>query len=206
MFNRAIKMFEAQLARDPAYIEPRFCLAASHIWMGEAFARTGNTAQALSSYQTGMAGWDPLALNDEGTSAQAVVAGLRIKISLLLAKMGKREPASEDAERGLKIAQSITAANPNILEAQYVLADAYSGLADLSQLQASDGSQPAQRQIRYWNEARIYYQRSLNAWKGIQNPGVRTPVGFACGNPKQIAQEIAKCDAALARLRFSSFR
>ena len=119
MFNQAIKMFEAQLARDPAYIEPRFCLAASHIWMGEAFARTGNTAQALSSYQTGMAGWDPLALNDEGTSAQAVVAGLRIKISLLLAKMGKREPASEDAERGLKIAQSITAANPNILEAQY---------------------------------------------------------------------------------------
>ena len=206
MFNRAIKMFEAQLARDPAYIKPRFCLAASHIWMGEAFARTGNTAQALSSYQTGMAGWDPLALNDEGTSAQAVVAGLRIKISLLLAKMGKREPASEDAERGLKIAQSITAANPNILEAQYVLADAYSGLADLSQLQASDGSQPAQRQIRYWNEARIYYQRSLNAWKGIQNPGVRTPVGFACGNPKTIAQEIAKCNAALARLRFSSFR
>ncbi len=206
MFNRAIHMFEAQLARDPAYIEPRFCLAASHIWMGEAFARTGNTAQALSSYQTGMAGWEPLTLHDEGTSSQAVVAGLRTKISLLLAKMGKREQASENAERGLKIAQAITAANPNILEAQYVLADAYSGLADLSELQASDGSQPAQQQIRYWNEARGFYQRSLDAWKAIENPGARTPVGFACGYPRKVAQEIAKCDAALARLRASSFR
>jgi len=206
MFNRAIQMFEAQLARDPVYIEPRFCLAASHIWMGEAFARTGNTAQALSSYQRGMAGWVPLALHDEGTATQAVIAGFRTKIGLLLAKMGKRDQSSEEAQRGLKIAQSITAANPNILEAQYNLADAYSGLAQLSQMQALDVSQPVEQQIRYWKEARSYSQRSMDAWQRIHNPGARTPVGFACGNPRKVALEIAKCDAALARLRSPSFR
>jgi tetratricopeptide (TPR) repeat protein len=206
MFNRAIKMFEAQLARDPAYIEPRFCLAASHIWMGEAFARTGNAAQALPSYQRGLAGWEPLSLHFEGTGIQAVIAGLRTRIGFLLAKMGKRDQASEEAWRGLKIAGSITAANPNILEAQYTLADAYSELAELARMQASDVSQSPQRQIQYWNEARSYYQRSMDAWQRIHNPGARTPVGFACGNPRKVAQQIANCDAALARLRSSSVR
>jgi serine/threonine protein kinase/tetratricopeptide (TPR) repeat protein len=206
MFNRAIHMFEAQLARDPAYIEPRFCLASTQIWMGEAFARTGNTAQSLQNYQQGLAGWDPLAFQLKGSSAQAVSAGLHTRLGFLLMKTGKRDQASEEAQRGLNIAQTIIAANPNILEAQYVLADAYSGLAELSRMQAFEVSQTPQQQIRYWSEARSYYQRSLDAWKGIQNPGARTPVGFACGNPRKVAQQIAKCDAALARLRSLSSR
>jgi len=203
MFNRAVHMFEAQLVRDPAYTEPRFCLAASHIWMGEAFARTGNAAQALESYERGLAGWEPLALHSEGTGTQAVCAGLRAKIGFLLAKMGKRDQASEEYQRALKIAESIAYASPSILEAQYSLADAYSGLAQLSQMQASDLSQPVQQQIRYWNEARSYFQHSLDAWKSIPNPGARTPVGFACGDPKLIARQITMCDAALARLQSS---
>ncbi len=203
MFNRAVHMFEAQLVRDPAYTEPRFCLAASHIWMGEAFARTGNTAQALQSYERGLAGWEPLALHSEGTGTQAVCAGLRARIGFLLAKMGKRDQASEEYQRALKIAESIAYASPSILEAQYSLADAYSGLAQLSQMQASDLSQPVQQQIRHWNEARSYFLHSLDAWKKIPNPGARTPVGFACGDPKLIARQITMCDAALARLQSS---
>jgi serine/threonine protein kinase/tetratricopeptide (TPR) repeat protein len=203
MFNRAVYMFEAQLARDPAYTEPRYGLAASHIWMGEAFTRTGNTAQALQSYERGLAGSEQLALHSEGTSTQAVCAGLRAKIGFLQAKMGKRDQASEEYQRALSIAESIASANPNILEAQYSLADAYSGLAELSQMQASDFSQPVQQQIRYWSEARTYFQHSLDAWKGIPNPGARTPVGFACGDPKLVAREIAQSDAALARLQSS---
>lgn len=110
---------------------------------------------------------------------------------------GKRDQASEEYQRALKIAGSIAYASPNILEAQYSLADAYSGIAQLSQMQASDLSQPVQQQIRYWSEARSYFQHSLDAWKGIPNPGARTPVGFACGNPKFVERVIAESDAAL---------
>jgi eukaryotic-like serine/threonine-protein kinase len=203
MFDRAVHMFEAQLARDPAYTEPRFCLAASRIWMGEAFNRTGNTALALQSYEKGLAGWEPLALNSGGTGIEAACAGIRARTGFLMAKIGKRGQAFEDYRRALKIAESIASANPNILEAQYSLADAYSGFAELSQMRASDNSQPVQQQIRYWNEARSNFQHSLDAWKKIPNPGARTPVGFACGNPKFVAREIAQSDAALAKLQSS---
>jgi len=70
-------------------------------------------------------------------------------------------------------------------------------------MRASDNSQPVQQQIRYWNEARSNFQHSLDAWKKIPNPGARTPVGFACGNPKFVAREIAQSDAALAKLQSS---
>jgi len=203
MFNRAVYMFEAQLARDPAYTEPRYGLAASNIWMGEAFTRTGNTAQALQSYERGLAGSEQLALHSEGTGTQAVCAGLRAKIGFLQAKMGKRDQASEEYQRALSIAESIASANPNILEAQYSLADTYSGLGELSQMQALDLSQPIEQQIRYWSEARSYFQQSLDVWQRIHNPGARTPVGFACGDPKFVAREIAQSDAALAKLQSS---
>ena len=200
MLTRAVHMFDAQLARDPAYTEPRFCLAASHIWMGEAFTRTGDMAQALQSYERGLAGWEPLALHSEGTGIQAVCAGLRAKIAFLLAKIGKREQASEEYQRALKIAEAIADANPNILEAQYSLAEAHAGLAELSRMQASDPSQPLPQQIRYWNEAMSSFQRSLDAWRRIPNPGARTPVGFACGDPRLVERALTESEAALAKL------
>jgi eukaryotic-like serine/threonine-protein kinase len=203
MFNRAVHMFEAQLARDPAYTEPRYGLAASHIWMGEAFTRTGNRAQALQSYGRGLVGSEQLALYSAGTSTQAVCAGLRAKIGFLLAKMGKRDQASEEYQRAREIAESITSANPNILEAQYSLADVYSGLAELSQMRASDLSQPVQQQIRYWSEARSYFQHSLDVWQRIHNPGARTPVGFACGDPTRLARELDRCGRAILKVRAS---
>jgi tetratricopeptide (TPR) repeat protein len=171
--------------------------------MGEAFTRTGNTAQALQSYERGLAGSEQLALHSEGTGTQAVCAGLRAKIGFLQAKMGKRDQASEEYQRALSIAESIASANPNILEAQYSLADTYSGLGELSQMQALDLSQPIEQQIRYWSEARSYFQQSLDVWQRIHNPGARTPVGFACGDPKFVAREIAQSDAALAKLQSS---
>jgi tetratricopeptide (TPR) repeat protein len=158
-------------------------------------------ATTILEFMQGMRG--TLALHSEGTGIQAVCAGLRARIGFLLAKMGKRDQASQEYQRALKIAESIASANPNILEAQYSLADAYSGLAELSQMQASDLSQPVQQHIRYWNQAKSYFQHSLDVWKRIANPGARTPVGFACGDPKLVARKIAQSDAALAKLQSS---
>jgi hypothetical protein len=106
----------------------------------------------------------------------------------------------QEYQRALEIVEPITAAHPDILEAQYVLADAYAGRAELSREETSNPHEGAQQQIRHWNEARSWYRRSLQAWKEISHPGVRTPVGFACGDPKLVQREIAKCDAALNRL------
>jgi hypothetical protein len=41
-------------------------------------------------------------------------------------------------------------------------------------MQASDLRQPVPQQIRYWNQAKSYFQHGLDAWKRIPNPGART--------------------------------
>jgi DNA-binding winged helix-turn-helix (wHTH) protein/tetratricopeptide (TPR) repeat protein len=201
MLNQAARMFEVQLARDPAYTEPRFCLAATFIWMGEAFARTGEMTRAVENYQSGLTIWRELAAHNKGTGIEADLALIDADIGRADAKLGKLEEASAQYRLALGIAEPIAAANPNILETQYILADAYAGLGHVSQELASDMGRRVEQRIRDWTESQGWYQRSLDVWERVQNPGARTPVGFACGRPKAVAQELAGSKAALARLK-----
>lgn len=204
IMRRAATMFEAQLARDPAYIEPRFCLAATFVWMGEAFSRRGANELALESYRKGLDLWEPLALNLKGTCVEADLALIHEKIGRALLKLGKPLAATDEQLRGVEIAKSITETNAKVSEAQYALADGYSGLGESSQALGSDIHVPVQDRIQYWNKARTWYQHSRETWQGIPNPGVRTPVGFACGSPKKAAQELADSEVALPKLDPSS--
>jgi eukaryotic-like serine/threonine-protein kinase len=201
MMNQAAGMLELQLARDPAYTEPRYCLAASFIWMGEALGRMGEDGRALESYQKGLAIWKELAGHAKGTAAEADVALFYARMGAALAKLGKGEAASQEYERALGIVEPIAAADTSMIEAQYVVADAYSGLGELSQILASDGRVSVQQRMRYWSEARAWYQRSLDVWGRMLNPGARTPVGFASGNRRRVARELASCDAALGAMK-----
>jgi tetratricopeptide (TPR) repeat protein len=168
--------------------------------MGETLSRTGEWALALQSYRKGLQGWEPLALHNDGTGVTAVAGGIHARIGSVLAKMGRHEEASQEYQRAFEIVEPITVAHPNILEAQYVLADAYSGRAELSREETLNSHEPAQQQVRQWNEARTWYTRSAETWNRIDHPGARTPVGFACGDPKLVEREIKECDAALDRL------
>lgn len=196
MLNRAVTMFQSQLARDPSYIEPRFCLAGAHIWAGDAFVARNDTANALLSYRNALKVWEPLVVPHEGTGTEAVLASIHTKIGSALAKLGKRDDALKELQIALKIVEPITNAHPKILEAQYVLADTYFSLGNLAAIQKSDSSVSGKKQS--CGEARGYYQRSLDVWHRIDLPGARTPVGFACGSPRQVADQLEKCNLTLA--------
>jgi eukaryotic-like serine/threonine-protein kinase len=199
MLNQAARMFRIQLARDPVYTEPRFCLAATLVWAGEGLARTGESAQALESFQDALAIWDPLALHSKGTGIEADLALIHADIGSALAKLGKWEQASKEYHLALQLTEPISIADPRILDAQYVLAEGYAGLGEVSQILASDTHSAVPQQVRHWTDARDWYRRSMNVWQLIKNPAVRTPVGFACRAPRTVAKELAQCDAALSR-------
>ena len=56
------------------------------------------------------------------------------------------------------------------------------------------------QQIEQWRQARAYYQKSLETWKGIQNPAHVSPEGWGCDNPTKSSQDVGIADAALAKL------
>ncbi len=200
LLQRAEAMLRSQIARDPAYGEPRWSLAWVLIWTGEALARSGNADAALDSNRSALQMWEA----NPNRFVQTLVAGIHVKMATVFAIMGKESEAAQEAQRSLKITEEVIATRDYILDARYVVADAYSALGDVSQTAAARTSSP-EKQFQRWNEARDWYQRSLNMWHIIHNPGARTAAGFACGNPKTVIRQIAKCDAALARLRASYF-
>ena len=200
LLNRGAAMLEADAARDPVDIEPRESLAAARNWIGDAFAQRRDTAQALESYEKGLAIMENLAVDTKWPKFQSEVAMLHARIGVVLARAGKADNAAEEYRRGLEIAEPIVASQPHIRDAQFAAAEIYADLGELSQRLASETHRTQQQQLQDWKTARAWYQRSLDTWQGIQNPGAATPTGFACGNPQTIAAAVARCDAALARL------
>ena len=192
LLQRAAEILRSQITRDPAYGEPRWSLAWDLIWTGESLARSANNVAALDSYRQALQMWEA----NPNPFVQTLVAGIYVKMASGYANMGKESEAVQEAQRALKITEEVIATHDYMLDARYVAADAYSILGNLAEMAAGKTSSPGQR----WNEARDWYQRSSNMWQTIHNPGARTPAGFACGNPKMVARQIAKCDAALARL------
>jgi serine/threonine protein kinase len=194
LLSRAQKMFETQLKRDPSYSEPRWYLQWSLIWTGEALGRTGNSMEAVQNYRRALTEWE----HSQGPFLQSIVAGIHVKIGAQLAHIAPAEAAKE-YEQALAISQQVISQSSNMLEIQYAMADSYAGLGDLSRKKA-EAVNVVRERIVNWTDARNQYQRSMNAWRQIHNPGATSPIGFACGNPAQVVQALAECESELRTL------
>jgi hypothetical protein len=89
-------------------------------------------------------------------------------------------------------------------EAQYDVAEIYFRFGELSERLASNVLRPHEQRSKDWQDAKTWYQRSLDIWRQIHNPGAVIPLGFTCGNAKSITAAIAKCETALSSLNSSS--
>jgi dipeptidyl aminopeptidase/acylaminoacyl peptidase len=55
----------------------------------------------------------------------------------------------------------------------------------------------ADERRQHWMEARDWYQKSLDSWRQISNPGAVSPDGWPCGNSREVANAVAICDRVL---------
>jgi serine/threonine protein kinase/tetratricopeptide (TPR) repeat protein len=181
--EQASAMLQSQIDRDPSYNEPPWSLALTKLWTGEVLARNGRTGPALENYRKALAVWK----TDDHPLAQAIAADTHLKIANVFEKAGKLENASQEAHTALAIAKQVSTTYPYVLDAQYVLADTYAQLGELSRLKAVASHAPSPD----LEEARAYYEKSLDLWGGIHNPGGRAPAGFACGSPAKVSHDLA---------------
>ena len=79
-----------------------------------------------------------------------------------------------------------------------VVATAYSGLGSTHVALAADTRHNATMRLAEWREARTWFQKSVDIWTKLKAGGKHTSVVY--GGPEQVQQEIARCDAALAKL------
>jgi hypothetical protein len=82
----------------------------------------------------------------------------------------------------------------------YLAADSYSGLGDLELRRARQSRGNAATQKARWTQARVWYLKSLQAWRRVDHPLPVAPSGFDAGDPAKVEAKLQLCEAALAKL------
>ncbi len=165
-------------------------------WIGEAQAKTHNLTEALKNYQKAAAGLaDDQANFDD---ARCDLAMVQTKIGNALAKMGKLPEAATEYKKALDTANLPWSLEHMDIPALYAAADAYAGLGEVTAANAREAIDPSS-QAKLLNDARIYYEKSLNVWKQIPYPARISGNGYAAGDPKQISLRLANLRVPAAR-------
>jgi eukaryotic-like serine/threonine-protein kinase len=81
----------------------------------------------------------------------------------------------------------------------YLAADSYSGLGDLESRKARQSRGNAATQKARWTQARVWYLKSMQAWRRVDHPLPVAPSGFDAGDPAKVETKLQLCEAALAK-------
>ena len=198
--GRAIRIYEEKLERNHADTEIPWLLGHNLIWMGKAQMTQGKTSAAAASYRKSIATLETLKGSASNDSVQCDLAAAHLQLGAALAKMGDRQKAAAEYGDALAISEPLTAANPTNLAALYTEADAYFGMGQLASAGAAASPVISKQQSQQPTSACNWYRKSSEAWHKIPNPGFVSSSLKPCGSPSEVAKQVARCDAALAKL------
>jgi tetratricopeptide (TPR) repeat protein len=189
-----------QLKADPQNATVQEFLLQAEYWVGYYLAEKGLPAQALPHLLTALAGYQKLTAADaHDVLAMRYLGKCHGSIGKALAAEGKASEGLESARKALQIFQTQAAADradtyyksPDVLDVSATFGEIYSRLAERRGM-------PEASKIENWRQARDWYQKSLDGWLLLKK---RAPLAKSDSvRPDKVAAEIAKCDAALAKL------
>jgi serine/threonine protein kinase len=199
-FFKSLAITETLAKADPANAQAQRNLAISYEKIGQAQLQLEKLNQAFESFRKAEA---LLAkIFDPSHADMLIGAELAVchnHLGLILAKRGEEAAAFEHSNRGRAIAEKLAEANPSNTELRSFLALTYTNLGNVNATFAQIKTLAANRQMALWTEARNWYQKSFEILNDLQTRGEYIISTY--GSPKASAKEIARCDAALAKLR-----
>ena len=181
-----------KFASVAATAEIRSFQATISVVSGEVLAHSGNTDAALQQYQAALSIFEQLTKDDpSNVDSRLALAAAYDKVGEgLLAK--KNPAAATDAFRkALDLSQTVAVSlNAQLL---YVTADSYTGLGDSMMLKALDRTQSVEVQIEAWKSAQSFYEKSMETWSKVREPGLESPDGFDCVPSTDVMQRLERC-------------
>lgn len=190
---------ETLVKADPLNTRFRRGQGVSHYHVAEVSARLGDTKAALDSSKkaltifTEIASADPT--NDEYRQIFAVAQGFFCE---MLIKNGRAAESIELLNQSLLQLQKSFARSPTDQMAHMRIANVQAGLGRGYAALASDETASATRRLAHWREARTWFQKSQEIFKIFHDAGKLG--GDDATRLGVITEEIAKCEAAIARL------
>ncbi len=199
-YRKAMKIREELASADPTNVQASRDLAIIYGTMGEALSSTGNHSGAIDY------GLKSLEIFKTMSSRDPTNRGAREDLAICYGSMAEIMEGINDAAGALRnyrdavsILEPLVVADPMNAATERRLGLYYSYLGSLEAKQAGASSLPENKKAELWQQAREWYQKSLNAFRDIQKHGVLN--GVEPLKADQMAAEIARCDEALAKLR-----
>jgi eukaryotic-like serine/threonine-protein kinase len=194
--RQSVVIQEALLATDPKNAQVLGDLTLSYDNVGDLLVKTGDMRGAMENYRKS------LAIRDEESKKHPTYADARRYLAIshdnvgnLLARTGDTRGAIERYRAALTLRERLAAEDSTNVKHRRDLAKSLSKLGEACTILASNKQSGAGEQKESLRQARLWYQRSLEAWLYLRE---RTPLSASdAGEPDRIAGEIAKCDSAL---------
>jgi non-specific serine/threonine protein kinase/serine/threonine-protein kinase len=198
-YRKALSIFEAVSAADPADAKGRRNVGVAHLQMWKALAKNGNYAEALKTARSSVAIFEGLIDEDRANMHGRGELALSYNyLGLSLAKTGSGSQALDYCRKARVITEELADANPANAELKAIKAYTYSNTGNVYAAIASGETSSVSRRLELWREARGWHQRGFDIMKGLKDRGEFASYDY--GSVDDIAAEIAKCDAAIAKL------
>jgi tetratricopeptide (TPR) repeat protein len=195
--NHSASIMEQAQARDPKAEGPNNDLLLAYVWRASMESSASDVSLASTDYRKALATANQLVSLDPGNPGWREAEGaIHAKLGDFLRKQSRPDAAAKNYRDAIAIAEKLASADPQNPEPRYILGDAYFGMGELSMARAMSSSQHSRAPL---NEARSWYQRSLDAWRHISHPLLVSSDGYAWGDSKPATLALARCEALLKR-------
>jgi non-specific serine/threonine protein kinase/serine/threonine-protein kinase len=200
--NKALVLMRHLLEVSPADTEVQGTRSDLHNTAGEIALRSGDARRALKHYEEAAAALSKL-VSDSSRNAGA---GLRLaatynNVGRAHLKLHNSGTAAVAFQRALALGEPLATASRSNAEAVYTTAGAYAGLGEIETVFATDPRLPRTDRVEHWKKATSSYNRSLELWGYIKEPGAVSPDGFTCIPPAIITRQLAHCEQMLRKLQ-----
>ncbi len=200
MFQRANAIEEPLARADPTNVRLQRSVFAGTVQIGDGFVSLGDLPSAIGYFRRACAAGERLAATDAANlQAQSDFALACERLGTSLAQTGGAAEAVGLLQRSSRTLAPVLAADPSNHGSRARAANATIGLGFAHAALAAEPGLSTDARAGHWREAKAAFHDGLVFWTEMRDNGL-VP-GTEGDAPDRLAREIAKCDAALARLR-----
>jgi eukaryotic-like serine/threonine-protein kinase len=195
-YKKATSILESLVSGSQINAQVRRDLLIAYMGLGETELIAGDQSAAIQYYAKAKPIAEGLAAVDaRNIQARGDIAAFSLSLSACELRSGELPAALKNCQSALVIREELAAANPTNALMRRDLAVAYSELAKVHGKMAEDKQTPAIQQQDNWQAAKDSYEKSLSIWTDMKSSGTLSAVDAP--KPDEIADDIAKCEAAL---------
>jgi len=200
-FGKSVGLLEVLVSANPSNALLRRNLAFNRFAMGEIMIKLGDS-RGIKQLR------EAASIDDSLSAADPADRRIGRDLTMIYASLGDAEKKTGETElalqyyrKALAIAETRSAADRQDEDARVMLSRRYCELGELYQVMAEDTNKAASERRVLWQNARAWFQKCRKLWLNLKEPPASPMSNFQ--RVEELERDIAKCDAALAKLRIS---